>query len=161
MTIMWQRQEPKECWITALAMVTGKTLTELHDEFTTLAGLPYHEAKAQTGTLLWWETVNTMHKRYHLQGQEGSNFGTTVIETPILEGTQTRYLTKGLLHGKGILGVHFLKKYAHAVAFEDGEILDPEIEGRLNFKEWKRHYGLNTRRYTWRIDRAVDKPVEN
>lgn len=158
MTITWQRQAPQECWITALAMVTGKTLAELHDEFTTLAGLPYHEAKEQTLTLIWWQTVNLMLKRYRLQAQEGATFGTTVIETPVLEGAQTKYLTKGLLHGKGILGFHVLKKYAHAVAFEDGEILDPELDGRITFAAWKRHYRLNTQRYTWRIDRAVDRP---
>lgn len=157
MKIIWQRQKEKECWITSLSMITGKTLEELHAQFTEIAGMTYHEAKMLKESLLWWNTVNAMHRCYNLEGLEGSVFGNTVIDTPIPEGdTNKRYLVPGLLTGKGILCVHIIGKYAHAVAFENGEILDPEIEGRMYLKEWKRYYRLNVRKFTWRIDRMKE-----
>ena len=155
MAITWQRQKVKECWITAFAMVTGKTVEDLHVEFTELAGMTYHEAKAKVGTLIWWNTVNIMHKRYNLCGEPGGTFAKAVLDTPTMDGLRTkRYLTRTLLHGKGLLGIHLIGKWAHAVAFEDGMILDPEIEGRMTLATFKRVYRLN-RPYTWRIDRVV------
>jgi len=45
-------------------------------------------------------------------------------------------------------------KFAHAVAFEDGFILDPEVEGRMTLATFRGLYRLATRHYTWRIDRV-------
>lgn len=154
MPITWQRQHPHECWITALSMVTGKTLTELHEEFRNLAGLPYHEAKNEPIPYRWWNTVNTMQQRHRLLAQRGSALAAWAIDTPTLGSAPTKYLTASLLYGKGILAIQYLKRTAHAVAFENGYILDPQIEGRTDFKDWKRHYRLRTRTYTWRIDRV-------
>lgn len=153
MGITWTGQKEQECWITAMAMVTGKTLDALHAEFTELAGKTYHEAKAEQTTLLWWNTVNIMHKRYHLWGV-GGTFGATVLETPVMDGTKRKNLTTKMLNGKGILGVHIVGKFAHAVAFEDGFILDPEVEGRMTLATFRGLYRLATRHYTWRIDRV-------
>jgi hypothetical protein len=139
-------------------MVTGKPLAELHTEFIELAGMTFHDAKAHENHLIWWDACATMQKRYHLAGQAGSTFVNHLLDTPTMDGHQTKkYLTKTLLYGKGILGIHVIGKFAHAVAFEDGMILDPEIEGTMTLETFKRVHRLN-RPYTWRIDR-VDPTV--
>lgn len=157
MGITWTGQKKQECWITALAMVTGKTLDVLHAEFTELAGKTYHEAKAEQVTELWWNTVRILHNRYNLCGA-GGTFGATVLDTPVMDGAKRKNLTPKMLNGKGILGFHVVGKFAHAVAFEDGFILDPEIEGRMTLATFRKIYRLATRHYTWRIDR-VDTTV--
>lgn len=150
--MQWQRQEKDECWITSLAMVTGKTVRELHAEFTIIAGLPFHEAR-EFNPVKWFETVNIMHKRHNLIGHPGCQLATDYIDTP--PGSAKRVnLTKSLLCGTGILVIDFCNGYAHAVAFENGMILDPNIEGAMILKFWKLHHRLNARRFKWRIDRA-------
>jgi hypothetical protein len=153
MAITWQRQKPNECWITALAMVTGKPLAELHAEFTEIAGKTFAEIWG-TDALMFFATVRTMHERYQLTVAPGGTLKNTILDPPP-GGTKRVNLTTKQLHGKGILIVDFLTGMAHAVAFEDGMILDPEIEGWMMLKPWKQYHHLDQNRFTWRIDRVA------
>jgi len=157
MMIQPLKQRKNECWVTSLAMVTGKAVDELLKEFETLAGMEYHAsiaARRPDGTqdFTWFQTANTMMKQYGFQGQPGSTFATGLFDTPFL-GLKRVNLTESLLHGKGILGVALGKRTAHAVAFEDGKIYEPNCgTGGLPFKEWKKLYRVRV--YRWRIDRC-------
>ena len=149
MGITLQRQATDECFITAIAMVIGKPVAEVRAEFETMAGgLSYANIRGKRPAM-WWIIAGRLLTAYGLSGEAGSTLRVAAFSTPPA-GPRRVNLTASMLNGKGMLCVNYTKKYAHAVAFEDGMIFDPVKETPLPFKAWKSCVHSFK---SWRIDR--------
>ena len=147
-----QRQGYQECWITSLAMVTGQTLDTVRAEFEQTANtgplrIPYRGI-IETMKDRWFVTSVLMMDKYKLRASYGSKLNTISMGSPTSTGRVN--LTAKQLHGKGLLCVCFGKHNAHAVAFEDGMIYDPEMTTPVSLITWRK---IKRQIKSWRIDR--------
>lgn len=164
--IQWQAQQQDECWITALSSLSGIPLSTLLERFlsyrsTHLKPLSYDELLRTKGPA-WYIYANKLLLEVTEISESVYSGPCAWIHT--LPGaqdlTKQRRLTSALLHGKGLLTV-YLPNAAHAVAFENGLIVDSACSNctyaglAQAFAEWKQHkYTSKNRHFTgWRIDR--------
>ena len=143
------KQEPYECWITSLAMLTQQSIDAVRHEFEETAGggIPYHALFNMPDK--WFLTSVILMDKYKLAVSYGSRMHPSM-------GTPTERvrvnLTKKQLWGKGILCVSYSNSHGHAVGFEDGIIYDPAYNAPMSLIEWRKVIKIVK---IWSIDRQA------
>lgn len=149
-------QRHNECWITAVAMVTGQSIDVLRKRFEDAdqQKRPYTEIVRErfyTGVPGVWRDVAGEIVKEHM-ARSTSTFVDLYAHPDIPAGgieIKPRLL-RSLLKGKGILSV-WQRNRAHAVAFEDGVIYDGNAPFSMEFRTWKSYFNW-TRIEDFRID---------
>ena len=136
-------QRPKECWLTSVAMVTGKSVHTLRCRFNALSMFDYNQLVEEGNKSTWIPLA------YDLLFKLGFtacslNFHSNYIPHGVHVNAMTRKpLVRSLLQGKGILCIEGGRNNVHAVAFEDGIIYDPlpTVTNPLPLAQWRKAAG--------------------
>ena len=145
-------QNPDECFITALAMVSHIPVAHLRRQFEDHVQRPYDVNLFTTkeASLQWFNTARYMLEQFAPYAILSANPAKVYARTQFADipcmGTSSHNFTARLLIGTGLLSYQYRITFAHAVAFRDGIIYDSSTHSRpepMPYATWKRHKQLH------------------